>query len=86
MALDWIVQKFSELPSLIGGIVSKVTFGLSDKVGSAISNVRNSVVNNNSTTTASIVVNGAGNPSAVGAAVDKRLKMAQSNTGGVARA
>ena len=86
MALDWIIQKFSELPSLIGGIVSKVTFGLSDKVGSAISNVRNSVVNNNSTTTASIVVNGAGNPGAIGAAVDKRLKMAQSNTGGVARA
>lgn len=86
LAFDWIVQKFSELPSLVGGIVSKLTFGLSDKVGAAVNNVKNSVVNNNNTQ-AVVNVSGAGNPQAVGnAAAGAINKTAQMNTKGAAKA
>jgi len=86
LAFDWIVQKFSELPSLVGGIVSKLTFGLSDKVGAAVNNVKNSVVNNNNTQ-AVVNVSGAGNPQAVGnAAAGAINKTAQMNTRGTAKA
>lgn len=86
LAFDWIVQKFSELPSLVGGIVSKLTFGLSDKVGAAVNNVKNSVVNNNNTQ-AVVNVNGAGNPQAVGNATAGAInKTSQMNTRGAAKA
>lgn len=86
LAFDWIVQKFSELPSLVGGIVSKLTFGLSDKVGAAVNNVKNSVVNNNNTQ-AVVNVSGAGNPQAVGNATAGAInKTAQMNTKGAAKA
>lgn len=86
LAFDWIVQKFSELPSVVGGIVSKLTFGLSDKVGAAVNNVKNSVVNNNNTQ-AVVNVSGAGNPQAVGnAAAGAINKTAQMNTKGAAKA
>ena len=86
LAFDWIVQKFSELPSIVGGIVSKLTFGLSDKVGAAVNNVKNSVVNNNNTQ-AVVNVSGAGNPQAVGnAAAGAINKTAQMNTKGAAKA
>ena len=86
-AFDWIVDKFSQLPSIIGGITSKLTFGLSDKVVGAVSNIRNSVSSSTTSVKASITVNGAGNPQAVGNAVSANINsLAKSNTGGAALA
>lgn len=86
-AFDWIVDKFSQLPSIIGGITSKLTFGLSDKVIGAVSSIRNSVSNSTTNVQASINVNGAGNPQAVGNAVGANINsLAKSNTGGAALA
>lgn len=87
LALDWIIDKFSQLPNMLSGVVSKLTFGLSDKVGSAVSNIRNSVVNNSSNTNAVINVTGNANPIATGNAVAGKLnKTTQMNFGGMAKA
>lgn len=86
-AFDWIVDKFSQLPSIIGGITSRLTFGLSDKVVGAVSSIRNSVSSSTTNVQASINVNGAGNPQAVGNAVGANINsLAKSNTGGAALA
>lgn len=87
LAIDWIIDKFSQLPSMLGGIVSKLTFGLSDKIGAAVSRTSNRVVNNTSTTTASIQVNGSTSPKATASAISSNLNsITQSNMGGMAKA
>jgi len=86
-AFDWIVNKFSELPAIIGGIASKLTFGLSDKIGSAVTNTANRISNYTSTTTASIQVNGATNPQVTANAINANLNsMTQNNMGGMVKA
>lgn len=84
--IDWIVDKFSKLPSMLGSIASGLTFGLSDKIGSAVSRTSNRVVNNTSTTNASFNVNGSVSPTATANVINANLNsIAQSNiSGGVA--
>lgn len=85
--IDWIIDKFSKLPSLVNGIVSKLTFGLSDKIGAAVSRTSNRVVNNTSTTNANFNVNGAVSPQATASAINSNLNsITQSNMGGMAKA
>lgn len=86
-AFNWIVDKFSQLPAILSGITSKLTFGLSDKIGSAVSNTVNRVSNYTSTTTASISVNGSPNPQATANAVSANINsMTQNNFGGMVKA
>ena len=85
-AFDWIVNKFSELPSIIGGIASKLTFGLSDKIGSAVTNTANKVINNNITNNGSFNINGASNPNLTASAVSANWNsIARDNMGGIVK-
>lgn len=87
LAFDWITSQFAKIPNMIKNVTSTLTFGLSDKIGSAVSNIRNSVVNNSSNTNAVINVNGNANPIATGNAVAGKLnKTTQMNFGGMAKA
>lgn len=87
LAFDWITSQFAKIPNMIKNVTSTLTFGLSDKIGSAVSNIRNSVVNNSSNTNAVINVNGTANPIATGNAIAGKLnKTTQMNFGGVAKA
>ena len=87
LAFDWIASQFAKIPNMIKNVTSTLTFGLSDKIGSAVSNVRNSVVNNSSNTNAVINVNGNTNPVAISNAIAGKLnKTTQMNFGGAAKA
>lgn len=84
-AFDWIANKFGELPSMISKATSLMTFGLSDKAASAVSNIRNRITNNTTSVNANINVNGTTSPQATAKAVGANLNsMTKSNVGGAA--
>lgn len=89
MAFDWIVDKFSQIPSMIGNILSKLpVVGVATAIGSAVTSGVSRVVNNyGGSTTASINVTA---PNAMSAAnqIQSTLSntQAQRNFGGVAKA
>lgn len=66
-AFDWIIDKFKQLPNMIGDFINKATFGLSGKIMGAVNDGARQVNNtyNGGATNATITINGAGNPQAV---------------------
>lgn len=74
-AFDWIVDKFKALPNAIGGFINKATFGLSGRIMNAVRDEPRQTVYNGGATTATITVNGAGNPQAVANNVTNNLNV-----------
>lgn len=88
-AFDWIVDKFSQIPSMISNIISKLPgIGIASTIGSAVGNTAARIVNNyGGSTQASINVTA---PDAISAGnqIQSTLRntQAQRNFGGAARA
>lgn len=89
LAFDWIMEKFSTLPSLIGSIVSKLPgVGAVSAIGSAVSNGVSRITNNYGGNTTATVNVTSPNAEVAGNRVAGALKntQAQKNMGGQALA
>lgn len=85
--IDWIMDKFEKLSGFVSGITSKLTFGISGKMGNAVSNTQNRIVNNNITNNGNFNISEVASAKNTASQVNANWnQVTQNNLGGIVKA